>query len=371
MKIPSSWKFILGVITFLAVIWFGWKGYAAARLSRFEFTPIEPGEVNLIAVTPGQGYRIIVSNRMASLAETNGDTMSRGDDDIGETTNAKRLPIRELQQSLAGDEKALGYLVERINDIDENNFPPNAKTWKAADIRKALDGDPELEKQLIADLNAKLDGDPLPNVNPSALSNGIIIEVMVPVEVSVGGKVTTLNAPVRQHYESRLAAAFNKQMSEKFVNSDEEIVSAYLTIALEPRNNPESRENIRQSLESRINPDRTNSLGTKPERVLKAAEALINEDYMTGASVRTETLPNGRTQSRITINLTEEGRMRLWKYSHDNPGFQLLFTMDGYAIAAPRISTDLAERSITMTKVPDETLAKDAVDRINSLGEGS
>lgn len=373
MKIPSSWKFIAGVVAVLAVIWFGWKGYAATRLSGYEFTPIEPGDINLVAITPGRGYRIIVANRVAALAETNGDNFGRsGDnDDTGETTNAKRLPIRELQLSLAADEKALGYLIERVNDINDNDFPPNAKTWKAEDIRKALEGDAELQKQLEADLNSTLDGNPLPTVNPSALSNGIIIEVSVPVEVNIGGELKTLNAPVRQHYESRLASAFNQEMTKKFVDTDEEIIQAYLVVAEPLVNDPAKRENIRQSLESRIAPSRSKGLVEKPERVLKAATVLINEKHITGATVSTQKLNNGNTESTITLNLTEEGRMRLWKYSHNNPGFQLLFTMDGYAIAAPRISTDLAERSITITKVPDETLANDAVERINNLNKGS
>jgi hypothetical protein len=73
----------------------------------------------------------------------------------------------------------------------------------------------------------------------------------------------------------------------------------------------------------------------------------------------------------LTLRLTEDGRMRLWKYSHDHPGFQLLLTVDGVAIAAPRISTELVEPQVTLTQVRSETLVQDATDLIQSLTQGN
>ena len=72
MKIRSSWKVAgIGVLS-LAGAFFAWGMYSEQRLKDFALEEIKPGRVNLIAIKPGQGYRIIISNRIASLAETQG-----------------------------------------------------------------------------------------------------------------------------------------------------------------------------------------------------------------------------------------------------------------------------------------------------------
>ena len=77
--------------------------------------------------------------------------------------------------------------------------------------------------------------------------------------------------------------------------------------------------------------------------------------------------------------------MQLWKYSHDNKkpgrtdnflnlfrsknraakGFQLLFIVDAIAIAAPEITSDLAERKILIKGVPSKELVENAVNLLN------
>ena len=67
----------------------------------------------------------------------------------------------------------------------------------------------------------------------------------------------------------------------------------------------------------------------------------------------------------ITINLTDEGRMRLWKYSVGRVESHLLLVADGIPIAAPIIRDELREGELTITQMEDEALVKDAVDALN------
>jgi preprotein translocase subunit SecD len=85
------------------------------------------------------------------------------------------------------------------------------------------------------------------------------------------------------------------------------------------------------------------------------------------SSASYEPVSNNRgTFYDVTLEVTEVGRKRLWRYSRENPGFQLLFTTDGVAIGAPIISGELMSKSVKMSQMPDEGLVKEAVDAISS-----
>jgi preprotein translocase subunit SecD len=71
----------------------------------------------------------------------------------------------------------------------------------------------------------------------------------------------------------------------------------------------------------------------------------------------------------LTINMTEEGRRRLWQYSKSRVGTQLLLIADGIAIAAPRIQHELAQGNLTITQMRDEVLLRDATDMLNKKSE--
>src|SRR6185503_17389451 len=94
-------------------------------------------------------------------------------------------------------------------------------------------------------------------------------------------------------------------------------------------------ENVSNSLSNRIEPRRLARLTEAPRRVLENTTVLLNESHITSASYRNYDVGKGQTANDVTIGLTEEGRMHLWKYSHDNHGFQLLLLVDTIAIAAP------------------------------------
>ena len=67
----------------------------------------------------------------------------------------------------------------------------------------------------------------------------------------------------------------------------------------------------------------------------------------------------------LSVDVSDEGRRRLWKYSKERVGTQLLLVADGIPIAAPRIQHELAQDSLTITQMEDEVLVRDAVEMLN------
>jgi hypothetical protein len=62
---------------------------------------------------------------------------------------------------------------------------------------------------------------------------------------------------------------------------------------------------------------------------------------------------------------SDEGRKRLWKYSINEVGSQILLLVDGIAIAAPRIQHPLTQSQLSIKGLPDEVLVSDAADAMN------
>lgn len=375
---PNSLKFVGGTVAAGLLIYGGWRLYGESQLRGFELKPIEPGKVNIIAVNPGSGYRIIVSNQVAQLAEVDENEFST--DDAGKDGNdmntvaKKKLPIREYLKSLNGDGAALGKLIESLNDIKADEIPATAPTWKAADIRKAIAGDAVLKTKLEQDLNTKLNGMPLERFSMNSLSSGISIEIPITMEVPVGDKVVPVECVVREGFKTQFASTVEKKLLEKFRSSDEYIgiYQQYANWLIEGKpveGVTLQKEDVVKSLESRFSEQRKKLLQEKPSKVLSKAFVLANESQMTSASFVTLTSESRKISSDITINMTHEGHFRLWKYSRQNPGFQLLFVVDGVAVAAPRIGSELAQSSVTIKRVGSELLAKDSVDRINLLAK--
>jgi hypothetical protein len=71
----------------------------------------------------------------------------------------------------------------------------------------------------------------------------------------------------------------------------------------------------------------------------------------------------------MALNLTPEGKDRLWQFSRKgNIGAQLLVIHNGIAIAAPRIRHELAQSNVSITQLPERSLAQETVDFLNSKG---
>lgn len=365
MKIKGSHKFVAAVVLLILGIWAGWQGYAFIRLRGVTLTPIAPGRVNIVAVSPAAGYKIIVANQIAYLAKVSGDfevgEMDMRNEDV---TNASRLPLRELMQTLQGDEKALGVLVMKLNDWQDVNL--NAKVWTSEDIERAISGDKNLEEKLTKDLNVGLDGMPLDTVSQDAVYNGIVLDSPVEVEVNVGGTPKTLVCRVQEAFKPQFTSQLESQLREKFNPSSAVVTGIYQELA-KPIIEAGHGEDVRASLKSRIDPKRLAGLVAKPKNVLDNTVVLMNEGHITSATYNNYDIGKNQTANDVTIGLSDSGRMRLWKYSHDNRGFQLLFIVDTIAIAAPKITTELAESNVTIRRVPSKDLVADAVALLNEI----
>lgn len=376
MKVRSSTKFVVSTLAVAGAVFFGWKAYSNYVVGSYKPTPIQPGRVNLVAVLPAAGYRIIVSNGIAHLVEVRKEDLdspdwSSSDADAEETRNAARLPIRDMLKALQGDAKAMGVLAMSVNKLSEDALPPGAEVWAAERIQRALDTPGPDRTALESTLHVTLDGTPLETLQISRLMDGIVVESPVPVRVRVGGEERTVTGYVREPYMAGLATAVENRLREKFNPTRETLVGIYREEARKLLAPDARREDVRRSLETRISPQRLAGFAAAPERILANTQVVINEAHLAGSSFKAREAADGSKSYDLTLRLSPDGRMRLWKYSHDNPGFQLLLTVDGVAIAAPRISTELVEPQVTLTQVRSETLVQDATDLIQSLTQGN
>jgi len=381
-KRPST-KIFLGFLFIIAACWGGWQLYSDWRVSNIKFTPIEPGKVNLVGIDLSGGYRITVSNQVAQLVESRDrvDTPAKGgglfggfsmggadqsDDSGGGSSSGsskRRVPIAELIKSLQGDVTALGKFVMAENDLNEDDLPPVRVTWSDTDIIKALNGDPVLRAKLEKDLNVKLDGTPLPYIRPDAMWDGIVIQAHVPIHVNIGGMPRLLQAPILLPFKADLMSKVERDVEQKSNLTDDTIRIYYQQEAQKVTD--ANRENVAETLKTTVAPEHLGHYAGNPESILGKAVILINENYVTKASVEAVPTDTG-TLYNLALDLTPDGVDRLWYYSKHRVGFQLLLISNGVAIAAPTIRHELTSSPLVITKLPDQALAKDAADTINN-----
>lgn len=368
MRIRSSVKVTLVTLGTVALGYAAWWGYNTWSLRNFVLTEITPGEVNLVAIDPGSGFRIIVANEVAQLAEIAGGGFDAPESDMMEIVSPRKLPIRETLQSLQGDERALGRLIMQLNDMGED-IPPVYVVWTAEDIRRALDGDQELQNRLVQDIQINLDGTPLDTIDRRAFEMGIVLDLPVPVNVRVGAENKLLVGRVREPFQPSFVRSVLTRLEEEFEVTNEQFLGVFLEEVRALETGTQRRENVRDSLEARISEQRARDLAERPNRVLSNAEVVVNQQHLTGAKVEQVVGVNQAVRYNITVGLTNEGRMRLWKYSREYPGFQLLFIVNDVAVAAPRIQTALNQRSVTITQLSHERMVRSAVDAINQSNQ--
>jgi hypothetical protein len=353
----------------IVVVWAATIAYSSLRLSGFNPSRVEPGRVNLIALPRQSGYRVIVSNGIAHLVEAGDEQkLESPDSDQQVQRDAPRLPIRELLQSLQGDPKALGKLTMAVNKMSEEAIPPNPVVWRTEDVESAILGDAVLRKRLERDLLMTLDGRPLEEFTVSAIQSGIVLEIPVPTEVPVGSETKTVVARVQEPFRTDFVSRVESRIAEKFNPTKEMLAGFYRDEAAKVAQQAAETgkwPDVAGMLRSRYSPSRIENLKRVPQELLEMVDVVVSDAHLTGAKFRAYDGPSKRKLCDIKLSVTEEGRMRLWKYSNRHPGFQLLLTVDGVAIAAPRIRTELAEREVTLTRLPSEVLVSDAVDLIN------
>ncbi|MBS1723269.1 MAG: hypothetical protein JSS66_09990 [Armatimonadetes bacterium] len=371
MKLRSAGPFVVTLGAILAAIW----GYLwitpRIQLSGYRVLPVEPGQVDLIAVEKEAGYRIIVSNGIAHLVETSGNSEEFDAPELDKqaTNDAPRLPIRETLQALQGDIKALGKLVSAVNKLRNDDWPTQEVVWRSEDLEHALKSPGQLRSKLESDLNTRLDGSPLDQVSVDAVINGIVIDMPVKVAMPTPDGPKTVVCRVQEAYKTLFAGQVEGKVNEKFKITKEALAASYRDLA----NNLQKKgrkENVVASIESRISSQKLQELAKGPERILANIRVLVTEAMTTGASSVPYEGQNGTILSDVTLQVNEVGRMRLWKYSHENPGFQLLLTVNGVAIAAPRITTELSGSDVKLRGVPSRDQVEEAVSFINKAATG-
>lgn len=374
MKLHKEHKIAIGFVALVAGGYFGYQGYAAYQVDRAEFAKIQPGRASIVGISAGAGYRIIVANQVAQLLQSSGENFESAFDYTAENDsegsgNKKRVPLRELLQTLQGNEEALGKFITSMNDdLKRMEMPTSEVLWSAEDIQKALDGDAILRTKLESDLNVRLDGTPLDQIRMKSLRNGIVMVCKVPVTVAVAGEPREMVGTIKIPYRPNFIIEVEKRFEKEFEVTPEKVKGNYLALATELQDNPAAKENVANSLRDWINRDNLVArYAADPSRILGNADIVLNETFIEGASFMERDAPEGKKLYDIEIKLTDEGRRRLWKYSRKKMGSQLLFIVDGIAIAAPRIRHELAQSTIHITQIPDRSLVEDAVEMINSL----
>ncbi len=368
----SSTKIAIGFFVISFGGYFGYQIISDQMIMGEKFSVLTPGDVNIIGIDPGAGYKIITANYMAQLVETKGGFENGSSDDGGGADSGsikKRVPVREMLQTLQGNGKALGQFVMIMNDMREDDSWPSIHViWKAADIQKAIDGDKVLRPKLEHDLNMHLDGTPLPTLSLDALESGIIIETPVTVTVNLKGQLTPVTGPVQEPYSPRLIKKVREQYQTKSELTDEMQAGYYKQEATKLLTDPiamKNREIISDTLKERIAPSLAKERIQTPEKLLKSATIVVNNSLITGARMSSYKGQDSKMYYDLTVDFNDEGRRRLWQYSKKRVGTQVLLTADGIPITQARILHELAQSELTIKQMQDYNLVKDATDRIN------
>ena len=368
MKIRPPVKIAIGFAAIVAAGYFGWQLYAGMAVDNIKFDPIKPSRVNIVGIAADSGYRIIVANHAAQLIRGSKEAFENasGPEATGDASEKKRIPIREMLQAMQGDSEALGQFIAIMNEMQETaDWPSEHIIWNESDIRKALDGDPVLRSKLERAINVDLAGHPLKQIGLRAHENGIIVETYVPCKVQVGAKTVDMKGPLLVPYRSRVARSIERELVDKEKAYDLSTLAGYYALEAQNIDNKETvPEDVAASLRNIIDPAGNAELARPAQQVLKSATVVVTDQYITKASYRSYEAGSDHLND-LTIELTDEGRKRLWQYSRRRVGTQLLLIVDGVAIAAPIIRHELAQGELQVTQMPDKVLVQDAVDAIN------
>lgn len=349
--------------------WGAYQGWTAFKLSQFEFKSLAPTSVALIAVSPESGYGVQVSNSVARLVQgqTQFGAPEKRDETGGDDKSKQNIiPIRDMVLAMQGDEVALGNFVMRLNNLDENDLPPVRHVWTPNDLERAILGDEILRKKLEGQLNVTLGGEPLSTIDPSALEYGIVLDIPVPIKLKVGSNVKTLQAHVLEAFRPQFPQIVMKGLEDNANVTDQTILAEYLREAKVMREKA-LLENVAESLRSRYSQERLTKLATKPELVLAHTETILTTKHLTGGRIETEEDTAGTIKYTLQLGVTEEGRMRLWKYSRTQREYQLLLVSNGIAVAAPRIEGEVFSHDLAIRNLTDEPLARKTAELIEKL----
>lgn len=365
-RFRASYKIAIGFAVLAPLAIYGYRYSNYFLLGREHFPPQSPGQVNIIGIDPNAGYGILIENQTAKLVLGSGGSFKPGEMtekslQDSDTSDRKFIPIKDMLKGMQGNIPSLSYFVQRLNEIKDDDLHDGAPVWKAEDIEKALNGDKALEAKLVNDLNVTLDGMPLDHFRRNALFNGILTDTPVPITVQMGAEKKKLVARVKQLFEAAFMKDILNRINGKFADNSS-IAAVYGAAADEIKAGTLNKENLRKRLTGFAQD--AARLAAFPQQILDSITPVINENQITGARYTSEPNPRGNTYT-LHIDLTDEGRKRLYQFTRNRVHEQLLLTINGVAIAAPIIDHELASSEIEISKLQDEAIVKDAVDTIN------
>ena len=373
-KVRGSTKLLVAAVAVAVGGYYGQRALSRQMTKGVHFAPPAPGRVNLVGINPGAGYRIIIANDVAQLVQTQGGFEGKESASGGATEGSikKRVPMKELLGVLRGDGSMLGPFVMKMNDKwEKEDWPSIRVDWQKADLYRALAGDPKTKARLERDLNVRLDGTPMVPLRRNALENGIFVHAPVEITVRIDGKPTVVRGETVQPYKPSLILATEGRLKDKSNLDNAAIAGYYAEEARRALEKPSAREDVAQSLRNIVSKETMEGMLAIPRHLLSSATVVLNERSIDDASYRSYKTGDGHTLCDLTVDLNDEGRQRLWKFSQDRVGDQILLVADDVAIAAPRIEHELALSELTVTQMPDEVLVREAVDSVRAAkGKG-
>ena len=347
-----------------------------------KFSPPAPGSVSLMALSPKSGYRIKIIDQIARLTAAGNGSFQASSENLGlggGSGNDKQpsLPLNDLMGTLRGDPDSATRFVMSLNSLTAEQMDNNANDpeggwptvrirWTADQIKQALGGNQALQKKLVNDLNMNLDGTPLAQVNYQSIESGIIVETPGTLKVVVNGKPLQIPVVVSRPYRPSMILSVMRDVdahpSQNF--SSDKRLGTYIQYAKATLAGKVQKENIAEALTKLIAPSGIEKYLSSAENVIDAATVVISNKQIKGASESVSS-ESGHPIYTLNLNLTPNGRLRLWKYSHFHHGNQLLLVSHGVAIAAPIIRTDLFSSQVTIGEMKDKNLVDDAIASIN------
>lgn len=376
MKFRSGLKLAIAVGIILGLFFLGNRLYTVYVILPRVYPRLTPGHVNLIGIKL-QGERIIVSNGIARLEQGAGEAFggdstadalqeASGEGAVGASSGAT-IPMFAVIGALQQKPEETAELVSSLAGIDTANIPDERLVWNLKDIQTALSSPGELRNRLERDLCQRLDGELLAEFHKSRLRSGIYLRIPVPVEVPTDEGVKIVSAPVVVNFKTRLADRVNAnpQIRGKYDPSDATWRGVYEEVGEALRQS--KSQSPREQIQTEISADRIERLAGPASRLLARVTILATESQIARAALESKPKPNGSgTISTLNLDLTRDGRDRLWQYTFKNPGCQLLFAFDGIAIAAPFVKSEMKYSTIAITNVTDEVTATEATEWINT-----
>jgi hypothetical protein len=364
MKVRPSTKIAIGFAALLAVGFGGTKLYTQIKLSGVKLDPILSEDLCLVAISKEANVKILSVNRMVQVVEAS-DSFKAGGSDTGGSDSGSikaRVPMKELLGILDGDPSGTTGLLYKLGKKENSEeASESAPLWSTTDAEKAIAGDPVLKAKLENDLGVGLDGKLPTKLNRIAFYNGIRLQVPVTFDIpnASGKPVKGFNTvPLK----SKAMSTLYKELESKFLDA-EALDRFYADFVA--KNEGSSKERPADLIKSLLSQGERGEGYAKSLNILKHSTVITNLKMIENASVE-EVKTEKETSYDLTLQLTEEGAARVWKFSSEHPNTKIIVVSKKVPIAAATIGSQLNSKELVIKQIADKTLVQEAVDLVKS-----